>query len=151
MTEDIPLLPVRRLHNYVYCPRLFYLQWVENIFVPNEDTVEGDIVHSRVDTASQLKTEALSEAGGSLRSISLSSDDLGITGVVDLLEKGDDGSVRLVDYKKGSPFRNEQGEWEVKENDAVQLAAYALLLQEAGIPVSAASVYYAAIKRHVPL
>lgn len=151
MTEDIPLLPVRRLHNYVYCPRLFYLQWVENIFVPNEDTVEGDIVHSRVDTASHLKTEAFSDEGGSLNSVAISSDDLGITGVVDLLEKGDDGSVRLVDYKKGSPIRNEQGEWEVKENDAIQLTAYALLLQEAGIHISAASVYYAAIKRHVPL
>ena len=30
--EAQPPLPVRRLHNFIYCPRLFYFQWVENIF-----------------------------------------------------------------------------------------------------------------------
>ncbi len=25
-------MPLRRLHNFIYCPRLFYFQWVENIF-----------------------------------------------------------------------------------------------------------------------
>ena len=46
--EQSPHMPVRRLHNYVYCPRLFYLQWVENVFVDNEDTVEGRALHRRV-------------------------------------------------------------------------------------------------------
>ncbi len=151
-SEEIPLLPVRRLHNYVYCPRLFYLQWVENIFVPNEDTVEGEAIHSKVDDPSRLKHEALTAEGGTLRSVALSSEKLGIAGVVDLLEKDDvTGGVRLVDYKKGHPVRNDSGEWEVKENDAIQLAAYALLLAESGVQVSAASVYYAAVKRHVSL
>lgn len=36
-----PKLNVRGLHNYAYCPRLFYYQWVENIFQHNADTVEG--------------------------------------------------------------------------------------------------------------
>ncbi len=152
MTEDIPLLPVRRLHNFVYCPRLFYLQWVENLFVPNEDTIEGDAVHSRVDEPSRLKQEALTAEGGALRSVALSSEKLRIIGVVDLLEKDDvTGCVSLVDYKKGHPVRNDSGDWEVKENDAVQLAAYALLLAESGLHVSDASVYYAEVKRRVPL
>ncbi len=151
-SEEIPLLPVRRLHNYVYCPRLFYLQWVENLFVANEDTVEGDAIHSRVDAPSRLKHEALTAEGGALRSVALSSEKLRIAGVVDLLEKNaETGYVSLVDYKKGHPARNDSGDWEVKENDAVQLAAYALLLAESGVQVSAASVYYAAVKRHVSL
>jgi len=33
MNTDQPLMPVRRLHNFLYCPRLFYLQWVEDLFV----------------------------------------------------------------------------------------------------------------------
>ena len=33
--ESQPPLPVRRLHNFIYCPRLFYFQWVENIFQEN--------------------------------------------------------------------------------------------------------------------
>lgn len=44
--EQPPLMPVRRLHNFVYCPRLFYLQWVEGAFVPNEDTVMGSAASS---------------------------------------------------------------------------------------------------------
>lgn len=38
-------IPVRRLHNYVYCPRLMYFQFVENVFVPNADVVKGKGIH----------------------------------------------------------------------------------------------------------
>ena len=47
---QMPPMPVRRLQNFVYCPRLFYYQWVEDIFVDNADTVEGFAVHSKADT-----------------------------------------------------------------------------------------------------
>ncbi len=49
-----PPLPVRRLHNFIYCPRLFYFQWVENIFQENADTVAGTHVHRNVDAPSRL-------------------------------------------------------------------------------------------------
>ncbi|MBQ3525860.1 MAG: CRISPR-associated endonuclease Cas1 [Akkermansia sp.] len=146
-----PHMPVRRLHNYVYCPRLFYLQWVENIFVPNEDTIMGSALHKRVDDSSRLRAEALTEEGGTLRSLQLSSDGLGISGVVDILEKQEDGHICLLDYKKGSPAKGMSGEWVVKENDAIQLAAYALLLNEAGVKVDSAAIYYAQIKKRVYL
>jgi hypothetical protein len=42
--ESQPPMPVRRLHNFSYCPRLFYFQWVENIFQENADTVAGSHV-----------------------------------------------------------------------------------------------------------
>lgn len=149
--EPAPLMPVRRLHNYVYCPRLFYLQWVEGVFVPNADTVEGSALHSNVDIPNKLKEETFAQEVGTLRSLSLSSESLGLTGTVDLIEEADGQGRRLVDYKKGSPLRGEQGEWVAKPNDAMQLAAYALLLQEAGIEVKSASVYYAQIRKHVPV
>lgn len=44
MSEDIDSIssiPVRRLHNYIYCPRLMYFQYVENVFVPNAEVMEG--------------------------------------------------------------------------------------------------------------
>ena len=47
--EPPPMLPVRRLHNFAYCPRLFYFQWVENLFVENADTAEGSAVHRQTD------------------------------------------------------------------------------------------------------
>lgn len=149
--EIIPdLLPVRRLHNYVYCPRLFYLQWVEDIFLPNEDTVIGSSIHKRVDEPERLKQDILTENGGNLRSLHLSSEHLGITGIIDLLEH-DECETCIVDYKKGNPLKNESGDWVAKHNDIIQLAAYALLLEEQGIIVNKASIYYAGIRRHIKL
>ena len=137
--ERPPLMPVRRLHNFVYCPRLFYLQWVEGVFVPNEDTVMGSAVHGRVDEPSKLRDELLADSGGTLRSVALSSERLRLTGIADLVERDADGQRRLVDYKKGSPLRGQDGEWVVKPNDAIQIAAYVELLKEQGVSVDAYS------------
>lgn len=149
--HETPLMPVRRLHNHVWCPRLFYLQWVENLFVENADTVAGSAVHQRVDQASHLRPdeEELPERS-KLRSLSLASETLGITGIMDLLEHGENG-LELLDYKRGSPSRDSNGEPVAKDNDAIQVAAYALLLDEHGRQVKGASIYYAAEKRRVPV
>lgn len=48
-------LPARMINEAVYCPRLFYLMYVEGQFVHNAETVEGGSVHQRVDQ----KTDAL--------------------------------------------------------------------------------------------
>src|SRR3974390_1941078 len=53
--EAQPRMGVRNLHNFIYCPRLFYFQWVENIFQENADTVEGAFVHRNVDRPTRLK------------------------------------------------------------------------------------------------
>ena len=145
-----PLLPVRRLHNYIYCPRLFYLQWVENIFLENADTVAGDRTHRNVDVPSRLGDEkeiALPE-GRAIRSLRLESETLGLIGVVDIVEGGADGA-EIIDYKRGSARRGPEGERLAKEPDVIQVAAHALLLREHGVPVVRAAVYYAADKRRV--
>lgn len=147
--QQPPHMPVRRLHNFVYCPRLFYLQWVENIFVHNEDTVQGSAIHKHVDSPDKIRQEALLEEGGTLRSIHLTSDCLQLTGIIDIIEHADDGKRILLDYKKGSPLKNPDGKWQVKESDAIQLVAYSLLLKEEGISVDLAAVYYAEIKQRI--
>ena len=43
------LIPVRILNEYVYCPRLAHMMWVQGEFAHNADTVEGRIRHKRVD------------------------------------------------------------------------------------------------------
>jgi CRISPR-associated protein Cas1 len=154
--EGQPVMPVRRLNNYVYCPRLFYFQWVENIFQESADTVAGSHVHRNVDAPSRLeeeKAKALSEnlpEGAKLRSLRLESETLGIVGVMDLVEGGPDGA-QIVDYKKGSARRTSEGEREAREPESIQVGAYALLLQEQGVKVSGAIIYYAADKRRVPV
>ncbi len=39
------------LNEYVYCPRLAYLEWVQGEFAHSTDTAEGAIKHRRVDKA----------------------------------------------------------------------------------------------------
>ena len=46
-------LPARMINEYVYCPRLFYFEQVEGIFVHNEHTAEGAVQHKRVDREAQ--------------------------------------------------------------------------------------------------
>ena len=153
--EELPLMPVRRLNNYVYCPRLFYLQWVENLFEENADTVAGSAVHRQADKPTRFddeKMEALRTGlpeGMLIRSLRVENAELGLCGVVDIVEGGLEG-IELVDYKKGSPRRLDDGSLVVKEPDAVQLAAYALLLKADGARVaSTATVYYAAERKRV--
>ncbi len=46
---DAPLIPARILNEFVYCPRLAYLEWVRKEWEDSSDTVEGRHVHRRVD------------------------------------------------------------------------------------------------------
>lgn len=84
-------MPVRRLHNYAYCPRLFYYQWVEGIFVENADTLEGTILHSRADKPGRLTADLQGmdlPDGAILRSLQLENVSLGLTGKIDICEQG---------------------------------------------------------------
>src|SRR5436190_16342605 len=150
--EAQPPLPVRRLHNFIYCPRLFYFQWVENIFQENADTVAGSHVHRNVDAPSRLddpKELGLPE-GAKLRSLRLESESLGLIGVVDIVEGGPDGA-EVIEYKEGSARRDSEGERIAKEPDAIQVAAHALLLREHGVNQVRGAIYYAADKWRVPV
>jgi CRISPR-associated protein Cas1 len=148
--EEQPLLPVRRLHNYIYCPRLFYFQWVENVFQENADTVAGSLAHRNVDAPSKLedyKDLELPE-GGRLRSLRLESQALGLIGVADIVEGGPDGA-EVIDYKKGSARRDSDGERVAKDPDAMQVAALALLLREHAVEAVRGAIYYASDRRRV--
>ena len=147
-----PALPVRRLHNFIYCPRLFYYQWVENLFEENADTVAGTHLHRNVDAPSRLENPSdlgLPE-GTKLRSLRLHSEALGLVGVVDIAEGGPDG-LEVCDYKKGSARRDGQGQRIPKEADAMQVVAQAILIEEQGTKVVAGWIYYAEDKRRVPV
>lgn len=150
-----PLMPARRLSNYLYCPRLFYLQWVENLFEENEDTAAGDAVHRKADSPTRFNEEKMSALreglpdGAVIRSLRLENEALGLCGVVDIVEGGPDGS-ELVDYKRGSPHRFADGTPAVKENDMFQLAAYAMMMLADGAKLAPrAAVYYAAERMRV--
>ncbi len=103
-------MPVRRLHNFVYCPRLFYFQWVENLFEENADTAAGSALHQNVDRPSHWQEELELSERARIRSLEPESAELGLRGVIDLLQ--DDGSgagQEIIDYKKGAAARDESG------------------------------------------
>lgn len=150
--ETQPPLPVRRLHNYAYCPRLFYYQWVENIFVENADTVAGSAKHRQVDKPSRMDAREKMEIpeGAAVRSLHLESPSLGLVGMIDVTEGEAEGCV-IIDYKRGSARRDASGEFIPKEPDALQVAAYALMAREQGVAATAAAIYYAGDRRRVPV
>ena len=42
-------LPARMLNEYTYCSRLFYLEYVQGEWSHSADTLDGRLVHRRVD------------------------------------------------------------------------------------------------------
>lgn len=144
--EDVPsLLPARMLNEYVYCPRLFYLEWVDDRFADNDDTVAGRFAHRAVDRGGGRmpdpdEVEWLRQA----RQVRLESEELGLVAVIDRIENND-GSVVPVDVKKGRPTPD-GGAWPA---DVVQVAVHGLLLREYGYTCDKAVVYYAETKQRV--
>ena len=47
--ENTPLVPARMVNEWIYCPRLAYLEWVEGEWAESGDTAEGRRAHGRVD------------------------------------------------------------------------------------------------------
>ncbi len=143
-------LPARMVNEFVYCPRLFFYEWVEGIFRESSDTLEGSQQHKRVDKegkglpASDDLPEDLKT-----RAVTLSSELYRVIATIDLLEVTD-GVVVPVDYKRGRP-REEEGGLEMWPSDRVQLALQALILRENGYRCDEAIVYYAATKQRVRL
>jgi CRISP-associated protein Cas1 len=140
------LVPARMLNEYAYCPRLFFLEWVDQLWASSHDTAEGDRQHRRVDAgggAAPLPAEGEVKAA---RSVELSSETLGIIAQLDLLE-GAEGGVVPVDTKKGRPSPD-GGAWEA---DAVQVCAQVLLLREHGYRAERGELFYAETRQRVPV
>jgi len=141
------LLPVRMLNEFTYCPRLFYLEWVQGEFVDNHYTVEGRTVHRRVDARAGRVPDPEEERPFAVRSVALSSESLGLSAKIDLVE-GDGDSVCPVDFKRGRPPEREHRSY---EPERVQLCAYGLLLREHGYRCTGGVLYFAEAKLRVPV
>lgn len=155
--ERTPLpdyLPARMVNEFVYCPRLFYYEWVDGVFVESSDTVEGSHQHRRVDKPGAPELPAAADLAPEdrliTRAITLSSDRHRLIAKLDLLEV-ENGEVRPVDYKRGRPAQapGDSGELEAWPADRVQLAVQALVLMENGFTVREGLLFYAATRQRV--
>lgn len=148
MNPVLPLIPARMLNEFIYCPRLAYMEWVQGEFAHSSDTVEGALKHKRVDKVSGSLPETPAE-GERLhaRSVGLSSERLGITARIDLVE-GEGQSVTPVDYKKSKRPHVPAG---VHDPERVQLCAQGLLLRESGFHCEKGLIYFIGSKERVPV
>lgn len=161
LPDGVPLLPARMVNEYVYCPRLAYLEWVQGEWADSADTVEGRHAHRRVDkpagkppkpgAAGKVEQPAdpaeEPEARIHVRSMELSSTALGLVAKLDLAEFEGLRAVP-VDYKRGRRPHVARGAY---DPERVQLCAQALLLEEHGYQVPEGVLYFVASKERVPV
>lgn len=145
-------LPARMLNEFVYCPRLFYYEWVEGLFAHNRETVEGALRHAKLDE----KQEALAPADEippderiHARSVQLSSESLRLIATIDLVE-AEGSTVTPVDYKHGGPRTDPAtGELFAWDPDRIQLAAQAIVLRDNGYDCQEGIIFYVKTRQRV--
>jgi CRISPR-associated protein Cas1 len=143
------LVPVRALNQATYCPRLYYLQYVDCVMPTNEHVEGGLFDHRRVDDPDlTLRTRTDGDTART-RGVPVSSDALGISGVLDQIEERN-GERYPVETKHGTAPRDADGKPTTWDNDAVQLCAQAMLLEEqSGKAVGRGFQFYAGSRERV--
>jgi CRISPR-associated protein Cas1 len=149
MSDDtgVRRLPARMVNEFAYCPRLFFLEWVDRVFDDNHFTVEGRFVHRRLDEGQPTAPLADPEVPWRARSVELESEVLGVSGKIDLVEC-DGGEVMPVETKRGEAPAVPEGAW---EPERVQLCLYGLLLREAGYRVDRGAIWFAGSRQRVEI
>ena len=144
---DTPLIPARILNEFVYCPRLAYLEWVQKEWEKSPDTVEGSHAHRRVDKRGGQLPEPDEEFDEfkPARSVELSSQTLNLIAKIDLVESKS-GEVRPIDYKRGKRPHVPRHAY---DPERVQLCAQGLLLAEHGYKCSEGVLYFAGSRERV--
>jgi CRISPR-associated protein Cas4 len=138
------------VNEYVYCPRLAFLEWVDGEWADSGDTEEGRRAHVRID-AGGGKLPAPEEIDAKpdfiARSVMLASETLGIIAKMDLIE-GEDGAVTPIDTKKGKRPHVAEGAY---DPERVQVCAQALILEDAGYKVADGAIWYAGSRERVTI
>ena len=139
-------VPARMLNEYVYCPRLAYMEWVQGDFAPSFETEDGKYRHRAVqDEEGRLPQELAPEDVIHARSVWLSAPTENLTARLDLLEAHGQ-RVTPVDYKRGSMPDLSEGAW---EPDRVQVCAQGLILRANGYECNEGVVYYCSSRTRV--
>jgi CRISPR-associated protein Cas1 len=144
-------VPARMVNEFVYCPRLFYFEWVQSRFASNDDVEEGLYVHRVVDRPGGTMPDPDHPveliAGRAARSVWVTSPDLKVTAKIDLVEVDAGGTVAPVDYKKGHPDRDGRP-WLA---DRVQSVLQGLVLRDLGYRVEAAEIWYDETRQRIKI
>ncbi len=148
LPADLPLLPARMINEFVYCPRLAYLEWVQAEWADSADTEEGRFRHRRTDKpAGDLPApEELGEDERiHARSLTLASDRLGLIARIDVIE-AEGGAVIPIDYKRGKRPHVTAGAY---DPERVQVCVQGLLLEEQGYRCAEGVLYFCESRERV--
>jgi len=145
-------LPARMLNEYTYCPRLAYLEWVQGEWAESADTVDGKFQHRRVNREQKRRKPVSQEEAEErvvekihARSVHLTSERLGLTAKIDLVE-GEGNRVTPVEYKRSKRPHATKGAW---EPERVQVCVQGLLLREHGYECDEGVLYFAGSRERV--
>lgn len=151
MTEDYLMLS--GIQHFQFCRRQWALIHIEQQWVENVKTIEGQIIHERAD-----QPEIREKRGDKLivRALPVHSHTLKSTGICDVVEflhcdegvyisKEKDRFIPFpIEYKRGKPKSGEE--------DIVQLVAQAICLEEMFlIKINEGAFFYDEIKKRLPI
>lgn len=166
VVEPPALVPARMINETLYCERLMYLEWAQGEFTDNEFTVDGRAVHARADVPrGELPPTSVSDPKNKdrandasiedetdgpppyeARAIWLSSEALGMTAKIDVVE-GDANSVVVpIEYKRSAAPDIREGAF---LPERAQVCAQVLLLRAQGYACDYGEIYFARSRRRV--
>ena len=153
-TED-DLLPLHYLNDLLFCERRAAMHLLEQIWIGNQFTTEGEYAHRKVDRSANLKRGDKRNVTGMM----LVSYRLGVTGKADLVEFRETSGA-LNDHAEARHFENagllapnapmtaypvdfKRGKKRRWDNDEVQLCAQAMCLEEMlSVPVPKGAIFH---------
>jgi CRISPR-associated protein Cas1 len=134
--QDAVYLPISQVAEVAYCPRNFYYRAVEKIDLTDARMAQGSIAERKRDARDTMMREGKLQ----VRSVTVSSETLGVIGVIDVLEERDFPCP--VEYKTGSA---DEGLYE-----RVQLCLQAMCLEETlGRSIPHGYLYYAGSRKRI--
>ena len=134
------LLPLSALQHFLFCERQTALIHLEQLWAENRFTAEGQVIHKKADSAIHETRPGIRIA----RTLPVSSQALGISGLCDIVEFHRSGEVFPIEYKRGKP--------KAHRADEVQVCAQALCLEEMlSVEIPTAYLFYGKRKRRTPV
>ncbi|HEU5076891.1 MAG TPA: CRISPR-associated endonuclease Cas1, partial [Polyangiaceae bacterium] len=150
------LVPARMINEVLYCERLMYLEWVQGEWEENYFTVDGQGVHKRANQAGRpltrpprdghdpsTESEPQTEPTYTARSVWLTSNELGITTKIDVVDV-EGGKVVPIEYKRGKRPDVPGGAY---LPERAQVCAQVLVLREHGFECDHGEIYFAKDKQ----
>ncbi|MEM9216303.1 MAG: type I-MYXAN CRISPR-associated endonuclease Cas1 [Cyanobacteria bacterium P01_F01_bin.150] len=130
--QNFDSLRVNSLHALTYCPRLFYLEEVEELYTQDAAVFAGRRLHVELET----------DEGDSWEKLVLESQRLGLRGKVDALKTRNRQTIPY-EHKRGRCYRGPNNEAMAWDSDRLQILAYACLIEEClNIPITEGRIRY---------